>query len=74
MRMGCLKNEGEFKMDLNNLDWDLISKLILGILAIIFGVNWTINRTKNSKNTSITINGNNNSINKSDRDINNVGK
>ena len=61
-------------MDLSNIDWVETGKLILGILAIVFGVNWTINRTKNSSKNNITINGDNNSANIADRDINNVRK
>lgn len=61
-------------MDLSNIDWAATSKLILAILAVVFGATWTINRTKNSSKTNITINGNHNSTNIADRDINNVRK
>lgn len=57
-------------MDFNNIDWVATGKLLIAVLAIIFGVSWKINRSKNN----ITINGNGNTTNIADRDINNVKK
>lgn len=57
-------------MDFNNIDWLATGKLLIAILTIIFGVSWTINRSKNN----ITITGNGNSTNIADRDIKNVKK
>lgn len=61
-------------MEFNNIDWIATSKLILGILTLIFGVNWTINRKNIFTKNNVVINGNNNSTNIADRDINNVRK
>ena len=59
-------------MDLSNIDWAATTKLILAILTVVFGTTWTMNRTKKSYKTNIAINGNNNSMNIADRDVNNV--
>lgn len=61
-------------MEFNNIDWIATSKLILGILTLIFGVKWTINRKNIFTKNNVVINGNNNSTNIADRDINNVRK
>ncbi|WP_343682805.1 hypothetical protein [Acinetobacter baylyi] len=56
-------------MDPTTIDWELAGKIILGILALIFGTSWVIKK----RNHKIgNINGNNNTVNNGDQ--NNNGK